>query len=127
TVVRKSGCRSGLRQAPETTWRPGCRRRDTVTVARATPSAPAAGAATNFRSMPSSAMVPARHVRNVMVIACPGAGVVSSTVIERTGGGYVCADAGAPAPTATTAATTAAATAITRLLMILPLATPAGA
>jgi len=37
--------------------------------------------------MPSSATVPGVHVRIATVIAWPGAGVGSSTVIDRTGGG----------------------------------------
>ena len=86
-VRRKSGCRSGVRQAPDTVCRPGRSGRGTVTVARATPSAPTVGAATSSRSMPSRAVVRGRHVCSATVMAWPGAGVASSTVIVFRGGG----------------------------------------
>src|SRR5690606_2766332 len=116
-VVRNSGRLFGARHSPETAWRPGRRNRGTSTVATAAPSAPTVGVATSRRSTPISAKVPGLHVRSVTVIDCPGAGVASSTVIERTGGGYDCAEAGDPARTSA-AATTAATT--TRFLMLSP-------
>src|SRR5690606_14231553 len=86
-VVVRNSRRPSATQRPDTAWRPGRSEGGTVTVARATPSGPTTGAATSQRSMPIRATVRGVQVRSVTVIAWPGAGVGSSTLIDRTGGG----------------------------------------
>src|SRR5690606_3081725 len=86
-VVVRNSRRPSATQRPDTAWRPGRGGGGTGTVARATPSGPTRGAATSQRSMPIRATVRGVQVRSVTVIAWPGAGVGSSTLIDRTGGG----------------------------------------